>query len=139
MNIILAICSTGGDYSLAILYRIVNNLKELIEPFAENIMRYAIANESEFVDKFLKEAVDHLTTPTLIDIVKKLSKTVEHYFNFCLLFKYTCQKGVGNTLTKTLQSFASKTISIALHDEENLALIYEMQSEIFLEMALKFN
>lgn len=88
----------------------------MVEPFVGEIYKYALESQSQFVEKFIEDTVEHLTIPTLIDTVKKLSKTTEHYYNFGIFFKYVSKKGVGHLLSKTLQYFASKTIYSALRD-----------------------
>lgn len=118
MNIVMAVCQTdpNHDYCLSILYKIITNLKELVDPFVGEVFRYALECESEFVGKFIEETVQGLTLPTLIEAVKTLSKTSKHLFNFGVFFKHVCKHGVGHLLSKTLQYYASKIIHSSIQD-----------------------
>lgn len=44
MNIIMAICTTDSneEYCLALLYRVVTTLRELVDPFVHDIFKYAL-------------------------------------------------------------------------------------------------
>ncbi len=44
MNIVLAVCQTdqNQDYCLSILYRIITNMKELVDPFVQDVYKYAL-------------------------------------------------------------------------------------------------
>ena len=48
MNIILAVCQTdpNQDYCLSMLYKIITNMKELVDPFVGDIYKYALECES---------------------------------------------------------------------------------------------
>ena len=116
MNVVLAVCQVerNKDYCLSLLYKVIVNLKELVDPFVNDVYRYVLECESEFVGKFIEDTVEGLTVPTLIETVKTLSKTSKHLFNFGLFFKSVCKHGVGHLLSKTLQYYAAKIIHTSL-------------------------
>lgn len=48
MNIVLAVCQTdpNQDYCLSLLYKIITNMNELVDPFVGYIYKYALECES---------------------------------------------------------------------------------------------
>jgi hypothetical protein len=71
----------------------------------------AVDIDSKFIDKFIADICEHLVPPTLIRLVKLLCKQASHLTNVSLLFKRVAEKGVGDSLNKTLLQFMNRTLT----------------------------
>jgi hypothetical protein len=96
---------------------VVRSLGELLDPFLDRLLTVAIDIDSKFIDKFISDISEHLVPPTLIRLVKILCKQASHLTNVSLLFKSVAQKGVGDSLNKTLLHFMSRTLSSQAESE----------------------
>ena len=82
MKIIFKECGESNDYSLAVLFTIIKNLKEFVDPYLGQIFQIGIETKSQNANKFIDGVVEAFTAPTLVSLVKNHAKTVENYINF---------------------------------------------------------
>jgi len=139
MDLILKNCENPNDHTLAIVYRLIKNLAELIDPYLEQLFLITFTIDSPYIYRFLIDTTAYLNTSTLIRLVKATHKNVNHISNFTIFFKEVAKKGVADSLSKTLQAFMNRSLLYYIETEEDFEDIVQEQANIFLEMALKLN
>ncbi len=66
------------------------------------------------MSQFLTNITDFLVPSTLIKIIRKTYKTVNNFDNYSFFLKCVCQKGISDSLSRTLQAYSSRVIATAL-------------------------
>lgn len=139
MEIIFQHCLAPNSYTLAILYRLIRSLSELLSPYLNKLLISALDVESPHSLKFIEDVSQFLAPSTLIVAAKAIHKEVSHMENFTLFLREVVKRGVGDAIFKTIQHFMVRSMLTRIEEEESLETIIGLQGQIIVEMALKLN
>lgn len=137
MTIVFKECAEPNDYSLAIIFCLVRNLKEYAEPYLDRLFKIAIEVESSHAEQFLREATSILTAPTLLALAKNWKSV--NFANFTLFLSLISEKVSFESIWKTTQQFFARSITTKVEAEESLAQISQMEAQVFVKQAMKMN
>ena len=117
MEIAFEQCSEPNEFSLAIIFCLIKNLKEYLQPYLDQMFKIAIEVESDQTEEFVKGITELLTTPSLIELAKNNWKTVKNFNNFTLFFNYLSKIASFESIWKTIQNFNARSLNSLVEAE----------------------
>jgi hypothetical protein len=103
----------------------------MVDPYLSDLVLASLSVESQYTGQFIKDLIEHLAPSSLIKLIKETYRQATHPENYCRLFRSVAQKGVGDSLNKTLLSFTNRWLLQYLSIEESPASLVQLQGDIF--------